>query len=178
MSVCKNCTRKISEAEIIKYFEGEGNDDLEQQINRINYDEPNYDYEPGDKINPVTLLLKNMKCPNCKNKLKNCPPFETKVDIEEEWFDDYGHGPDQSPSFCVGDRYTIIQEDRYPFLKKVNSWFWPGVKANSIGVRPLNSPPTVREASEGLLLIKTNPSAGSSVTSGTIKSSPAVIVSS
>ena len=120
MSFCKNCAREIFESEIVKYFEGEGYGDLEQQINRINYDEPNYDYEPGDKINPVTLRLKNMKCPNCKNKLNDTAPFEAKVDIEEEWWDDYGHGPDQSPSFCVGDRYTIIQEDRYPFLPSFN----------------------------------------------------------
>ena len=108
MSVCKNCTREISETEIIKYFEGEGNDDLEQQMYRINDEEPNYDYEPGDKIKPVPLRLQNMRCPNCKNKLNDCPPFEAKVDVEEEWFDDYGHDPDQSSSFCAFSRYKII----------------------------------------------------------------------
>ena len=120
MSVCKNCTREISEAEIVKYFEGEGYDDLEQQINKKDYDEPSHEYEPGDKINPVPLRLKNMKCPNCKNKLNDCAPFEVKVDIEEEWFDDYGHGPDQSSSFIGSYRYTIIQEDRNPFLPSFN----------------------------------------------------------
>ena len=102
MSFCKNCAREIFESEIVKYFEGEGYDDLEEQMDRINYDEPNYDYEPGDKINPVTLRLKNMKCPNCKNKLNDCAPFEVKVDIEEEWFDDYGHGPDQGLLYLDG----------------------------------------------------------------------------
>merc|ERR1712051_37416 len=61
-----------------------------------------------------------MKCPNCKNKLNDTAPFEAKVGIEEEWWDDYGHGPDQSPSFCVGGRCTIIQEDRHPFLTSFN----------------------------------------------------------
>ena len=103
MSVCKNCTREISEAEIVQYFEGEGYDDLEQQIN-YEQDEPDYDYEPGKKIILFTLGLKNMKCPNCKNKLNNCTPFETKVDIEEDWIDDYyadTYYPDQSSSFCA-----------------------------------------------------------------------------
>ena len=120
MSVCKNCTREISEAEIVKYFEGEGYNDLEKQINKINYDEPNFDYEPGDEINPVTLRLKNMRCPNCKKRLNDCAPFEAKVDIEEEWWDDYGHVPDQSSSFCASSRLTIIQEDRNPFLPSFN----------------------------------------------------------
>ena len=116
MSVCKNCTREISEAEITKYFEGEGYEDLEEQMNP-EQDEPDYDYEPGEKT--VTLWLKNMKCPNCKNKLNNCTPFETKVDIEEQWFDDYSYDyPDQSSSFCAFSRYTIIQEDIYPFVCK------------------------------------------------------------
>ena len=119
MSVCKNCTREISEAEIVQYFEGEGYDDLEQQIN-YEQDEPDYDYEPGNKINPVTLRLKNMRCPNCKKRLKDCAPFEANVDIEEEWWDDYGHGPDQSSSFCASSRFTIIQEDRNPFLPSFN----------------------------------------------------------
>ena len=59
-----------------------------------------------------------MKCPNCKKSLKDCPPFETNVDVEEEWFDD-NMDFDYYSSFCI-ERYTIFQEDRHPFLPSFN----------------------------------------------------------
>ena len=68
----------------------------------------------------ISKLFTKQYSPVAINSLKNCPPCETKVDIEEEWFDDYGHGPDQSSSFCAFSRYIIIQEDRNPFLPSFN----------------------------------------------------------
>ena len=55
MSVCKNCTRKISEAEIVKYFEGEGHDDLEEQIK----------YEQDERL----TMSREKKLLNCGSKI-------------------------------------------------------------------------------------------------------------
>ena len=53
MYVCKNCTREISEAEIMKYFEGEGNDDLKHQVSK-----------------PIDVELDGAESTGCRSKPK------------------------------------------------------------------------------------------------------------
>ena len=58
MSVCKKCTREISEAKIIKYFEEEGNDDLKHQVSMptiVESDGADSIYQ-NNQLNKILLL--------------------------------------------------------------------------------------------------------------------------